>query len=108
MTYHHFRFDTSGFILEHYVDGDLVDSSHVTNRSKASPDNLHIWGKCRRTSLFYIIIRRSGPLLIIYLQGPIYLQPSYSRNADIPGFCYLQGRCVYVTGVVVNRHNTTN
>lgn len=26
------------------MDGDLVDSSHVTNRSKASPDNLHIWG----------------------------------------------------------------
>ncbi|SPO03177.1 related to 2,3-dihydroxybiphenyl-1,2-dioxygenase [Cephalotrichum gorgonifer] len=37
-------FDPSRFILEHYVDGDLVDSSHVTNRSKASPDSLHIWG----------------------------------------------------------------
>ncbi|KAF4334391.1 oxidoreductase [Fusarium beomiforme] len=37
-------FDPSRFILEHYVDGDLVDSSHPTQRSKASPDSLHVWG----------------------------------------------------------------
>ncbi|KAL1858198.1 hypothetical protein VTK73DRAFT_7909 [Phialemonium thermophilum] len=37
-------FDTSHFILEHYVDGDLVNSEHPTNRSKASPDGLHVWG----------------------------------------------------------------
>ncbi|KAL9489837.1 hypothetical protein ACSS6W_002114 [Trichoderma asperelloides] len=37
-------FDPSRFILEHYVDGDLVNSNHKTNRSKAGPGNLHVWG----------------------------------------------------------------
>ncbi|CAH0051949.1 unnamed protein product, partial [Clonostachys solani] len=37
-------FDPSHFILEHYVDGDLVNSSHEMNRSKASHNNLHVWG----------------------------------------------------------------
>jgi hypothetical protein len=39
------RFDTSRFILEHYVDGDLVNEDYPTNRSLASPDSLHVWGK---------------------------------------------------------------
>lgn len=38
------RFDPSKFILEHYVDGDLVEDETPINRSKASPDNLHVWG----------------------------------------------------------------
>ncbi|RHZ50595.1 uncharacterized protein CDV56_103787 [Aspergillus thermomutatus] len=37
-------FDPSGFILEHYVDGDLVNEDYPTNRSPASPNNLHVWG----------------------------------------------------------------
>ncbi|KAF9888931.1 hypothetical protein FE257_008100 [Aspergillus nanangensis] len=37
-------FDPSRFIIEHYVDGDLVDDQLPTNRSLASPNNLHIWG----------------------------------------------------------------
>lgn len=37
-------FDPSKFILEHYVDGDLLDQSYPTQRSKASPDSLHVWG----------------------------------------------------------------
>ncbi|KAH6868865.1 oxidoreductase [Thelonectria olida] len=37
-------FDPSRFILEHYVDGDLVNNKHPTNRSLASKDSLHIWG----------------------------------------------------------------
>ncbi|KAL3459473.1 Glyoxalase/Bleomycin resistance protein/Dihydroxybiphenyl dioxygenase [Aspergillus heterothallicus] len=37
-------FDSSGFIVEHYVDGDLVDETHPTNRTLASPNNLHVWG----------------------------------------------------------------
>ncbi|KAI9730594.1 MAG: hypothetical protein M1834_005837 [Cirrosporium novae-zelandiae] len=40
----HQGFDPSRFILEHYVDGDLVDSSQPVNRQPASPDNLHVWG----------------------------------------------------------------
>lgn len=39
------RFDPSGFIVEHYIDGDLLDETQLTNRSLASPNNLHIWGK---------------------------------------------------------------
>ncbi|KAB8227009.1 cytochrome P450 [Aspergillus alliaceus] len=38
-------FDPSGFVVEHYVDGDLVDETHPVNRSLASPDNLHVWGR---------------------------------------------------------------
>lgn len=37
-------FDTSEFILEHYVDGDTVNESTPTSRTKAGPDNLHVWG----------------------------------------------------------------
>jgi hypothetical protein len=32
------------FILEHYIDGDVVDSRTETNREKAAPGNLHVWG----------------------------------------------------------------
>ncbi|KAL5349987.1 hypothetical protein ACLOAV_005023 [Pseudogymnoascus australis] len=38
-------FDYCKFILEHYIDGDMVDERTPTNRSKAEPGNLHIWGK---------------------------------------------------------------
>ncbi|KAH8681099.1 glyoxalase [Xylariales sp. PMI_506] len=38
-------FDPSGFRLEHYVDGDLVDNTEPVHRSLASPDGLHVWGK---------------------------------------------------------------
>jgi hypothetical protein len=37
-------FDTSGFILEHYVDGDLFNNETLTKRAKAHPGNLHVWG----------------------------------------------------------------
>ncbi|KAK4032705.1 Metapyrocatechase 2 [Parachaetomium inaequale] len=36
--------DRSGFILEHYVDGDLVDETTPISRSEAGPDSLHVWG----------------------------------------------------------------
>ncbi|KAK1447367.1 glyoxalase, partial [Colletotrichum melonis] len=37
-------FDPSGFIMEHYVDGDLLDDTEKTHHTPAAPDNLHIWG----------------------------------------------------------------
>ncbi|KAK8105400.1 glyoxalase [Apiospora kogelbergensis] len=37
-------FDPSGNVMEHYVDGDLVDDTQPPHRSKASPDSLHVWG----------------------------------------------------------------
>ncbi|KAF2087565.1 Glyoxalase/Bleomycin resistance protein/Dihydroxybiphenyl dioxygenase [Saccharata proteae CBS 121410] len=37
-------FDPSRFILEHYADGDLFDNTYPTQRTLASPDNLHVWG----------------------------------------------------------------
>ncbi|TVY47502.1 Metapyrocatechase [Lachnellula occidentalis] len=37
-------FDTSRFILEHYVDGDVVNCRTPTSRSKAGPDSLYVWG----------------------------------------------------------------
>jgi len=36
--------DTSKFMVEHYVDGDLVDEDSPTTRSPAGPEGLHIWG----------------------------------------------------------------
>jgi len=38
-------FDPSNFILEHYVDGDLLDMREPTHHTRASPDNLHVWGE---------------------------------------------------------------
>lgn len=38
------RFDTSEFILEHYVDGDQVNCDTPITRDVASPDGLYIWG----------------------------------------------------------------
>ncbi|CAJ2501856.1 Uu.00g047090.m01.CDS01 [Anthostomella pinea] len=37
-------YDPCGFIMEHYVDGDLVDATEPTHRSEASADSLHVWG----------------------------------------------------------------
>ncbi|KAJ4390929.1 hypothetical protein N0V93_004528 [Gnomoniopsis smithogilvyi] len=37
-------FDPSRFVMEHYVDGDLLDANYPTQRTAASPDNLHVWG----------------------------------------------------------------
>lgn len=45
------RFDPAGFILEHYVDGDLLDMSEPIHKNPASPDNLHVWGESRRFNM---------------------------------------------------------
>lgn len=37
-------FDPSKFVMEHYVDGDLLNQSYPTQHSQASPDSLHVWG----------------------------------------------------------------
>ncbi|KAK4171010.1 hypothetical protein QBC36DRAFT_340780 [Triangularia setosa] len=37
-------FDPSGFIMEHYVAGDLLDTNEPMHHKKAAPDNLHVWG----------------------------------------------------------------
>jgi hypothetical protein len=37
-------FDPSRFMVEHYVDGDLVNDETPTSRTKAGPGNLHVWG----------------------------------------------------------------
>jgi hypothetical protein len=37
-------FDPSRFILEHYVDGDLVNDETPINKTQAALDNLYVWG----------------------------------------------------------------
>ncbi|KAI1822263.1 Glyoxalase/Bleomycin resistance protein/Dihydroxybiphenyl dioxygenase [Xylaria intraflava] len=37
-------YDPSDFIVEHYVDGDLVTADEPTHRSLAGPGTLHVWG----------------------------------------------------------------
>ncbi|KAI8663818.1 2,3-dihydroxybiphenyl-1,2-dioxygenase [Fusarium keratoplasticum] len=37
-------FDTSGNILEHYSDGDIVNKDTPYTRSPEAPDSLYIWG----------------------------------------------------------------
>jgi hypothetical protein len=39
------RYDPSGFIVEHYVDGDQVNCHSKTNIELATPDGLHVWGE---------------------------------------------------------------
>ena len=36
--------DTSGFTIEHYTDGDLVNQEHQVLRQEAGPKSLSIWG----------------------------------------------------------------
>ncbi|KAJ3458008.1 hypothetical protein MRS44_012117 [Fusarium solani] len=38
-------YDPSGFIVEHYVDGDQVNCHSKTNIELATPDGLHVWGE---------------------------------------------------------------
>lgn len=37
-------YDPGRFIMEHYVDGDLLDDTEETHISTASPNTLYIWG----------------------------------------------------------------
>ncbi|KAH7124873.1 putative 2,3-dihydroxybiphenyl-1,2-dioxygenase or glyoxalase/bleomycin resistance protein-like protein [Dactylonectria estremocensis] len=37
-------FDPSGNILEHYADGDLVNSENEVTREAAAPDTMAVWG----------------------------------------------------------------
>jgi hypothetical protein len=54
-------FDPSRFMLEHYVDGDLVNGDTPVNRVKAAPDNLHVWGEFAQLKLkALLIVNRSG------------------------------------------------
>jgi hypothetical protein len=56
-------FDPSKFIVEHYVDGDLVNDETPLTRTKAGPNNLHVWGAIlipyRRCSLTLTRSRRA-------------------------------------------------
>ena len=38
------RFDASGFIVEHYSDGDLVNNQTKPTRQKLAPDTMASWG----------------------------------------------------------------
>jgi hypothetical protein len=38
------RFDASGNILEHYIDGDLVNEDTPPQREVESPNSLYVWG----------------------------------------------------------------
>ncbi len=38
------RFDSSGFVLEHYVDGDLVNAQNKPTREVAVPETIATWG----------------------------------------------------------------
>ena len=38
------RFDPSGFIVEHYADGDLVNSETPATRELATKKSLYAWG----------------------------------------------------------------
>ncbi|OTB06025.1 hypothetical protein M426DRAFT_10160 [Hypoxylon sp. CI-4A] len=37
-------YDPFNFIMEHYVDGDLVNASEPIHHSQAGPGSLHVWG----------------------------------------------------------------
>lgn len=37
-------FDDDGFVLEHYADGDMVNSKNPPQRIAAGPESVAIWG----------------------------------------------------------------
>jgi len=47
------RFDPSRNIVEHHVDGDLVNGETPINRTKAAPDSLHVWGTSQGVHLIF-------------------------------------------------------
>lgn len=49
------RFDSAGFILEHYVDGDLLDMNEPIHKNLAAPDNLHVWGKSTSVPILHFV-----------------------------------------------------
>lgn len=38
------RYDSAKFIMEHYIDGDLVNSDTPVAKSKLGKDGLSVWG----------------------------------------------------------------
>jgi hypothetical protein len=38
------RFDSSGNIVEHYCDGDMVNENTPVEREPQSPHSMYIWG----------------------------------------------------------------
>ena len=42
------RFDPSGFIMEHYVDGDLLNMTEPTHVNDENNAHLHVWGELAR------------------------------------------------------------
>lgn len=44
LAYRECRFDTSGFIVEHYADGDLVNKNTPVSNEEAGPQTLSVWG----------------------------------------------------------------
>lgn len=57
----YFRSDPSEFILEHYVDGGLVDNTFPTQRSAASKNGIHIWGVSPHIHMHTSKLRVEGP-----------------------------------------------
>ena len=51
------RFDPSKFILEHYVDGDLVNCESPIAKDVASPDGLSIWGEYKAVRSKRILVK---------------------------------------------------
>ncbi len=45
------RFDPAEFILEHYVDGDLLDMTEPTHRNPEKESHLHVWGEFKPEAL---------------------------------------------------------
>jgi catechol 2,3-dioxygenase-like lactoylglutathione lyase family enzyme len=85
-------FDPSRFIVEHYVDGDLVNDETPITRTKATPDHLHVWGTFIATWSWIFI--NMGQVLIyrrlfcnenwLYLQyHDSFAQSSLSHNRNL-------------------------
>lgn len=68
-------FDPSRFILEHYVDGDLLDQRYPTQRTKASPDGLHVWGEWQ-------LLLPPLPILMVSLHVGVLL--TWDIGPDLP------------------------
>jgi hypothetical protein len=79
-------FDESGFVLEHYSDGDMVNSDCVPTREAAGKDTLHIWGpECAPYNAWPLRRQRKlcSLLILLRLRRRVVLLPSFFRRQRI-------------------------
>jgi hypothetical protein len=75
------RFDSSGNIVEHYCDGDLVNAETQVQREAQSPYSMYIWGPDVPLAFMTGKIEDVGKLFSTFISNPV----SSSSPAQLVG-----------------------